>query len=101
MSLEQMEDSICKYLPKYNRVFLLIDAVNESQEKDALLKALFRLKETRELAQKALLWLIFARRPLTLAELNEAIIMEDGQTDIDEDEDLSRDGSSGNMSWLA
>ncbi|CAD0017299.1 unnamed protein product, partial [Aureobasidium pullulans] len=45
MSLEQMEDSICKYLPKYNRVFLLIDAVNESQEKDALLKALFRLMQ--------------------------------------------------------
>lgn len=45
MSLKQIEDSICKHLPKYNRVFLLIDAINESQEKDALLKALFRLMQ--------------------------------------------------------
>ncbi|THV89698.1 hypothetical protein D6D27_06299 [Aureobasidium pullulans] len=48
-------------------------------------------EETRELAQKALLWLIFARRPLTLAELNEAIIIEDGQTDIDEDDRICRE----------
>lgn len=48
-------------------------------------------EETRELAQKALLWLIFAMRPLALAELNEAIIMEDGQTDIDEDDRICRE----------
>lgn len=43
MELEQMEDSICRHLRRYERAFLLVDAINESQEKDSITKSLFRL----------------------------------------------------------
>lgn len=43
MELAQIEDSLCKHLQGYERVFLLVDAVNESQQNEELLKSLFRL----------------------------------------------------------
>ena len=41
--------------------------------------------QDRELVRRALLWLAVAARPLHLWELNEAVVVEDGDTDIDGD----------------
>lgn len=40
------------------------------------------------IARDALLWLSFSAQPLTLEELNEAVILEDGQTTIDDESRL-------------
>lgn len=42
----------------------------------------------RRYLQKALLWLCFAARPLTLHELGEAVVLEDGDTTLDGDSRL-------------
>lgn len=44
----------------------------------------------RSLARQALLWLAFAKRPLRLEELNEAVIIQDNQAAIDEEDRLCR-----------
>lgn len=44
------------------------------------------------LARQALLWLTFARRPLRLEELNEAVIVQDNQVAIDEEDRLCHFG---------
>jgi hypothetical protein len=44
------------------------------------------------LARQALLWLTFAKRPLQLEELNEAVIVQDNQTAIDEEDRLCHSG---------
>ncbi|KAK1749484.1 hypothetical protein QBC47DRAFT_270404, partial [Echria macrotheca] len=41
--------------------------------------------QDRQLLRRALLWLCFATRPLTLADLADAVVIEDGDTDLDED----------------
>ncbi len=41
--------------------------------------------QDRELVRRALLWLAVAVRPLRLAELNEAVVVEDDDTHIDDD----------------
>ncbi|KAK3903637.1 hypothetical protein C8A05DRAFT_43162 [Staphylotrichum tortipilum] len=41
--------------------------------------------QDRELLRRALLWLAVAVRPLRLSELNEAVVVEDGDTHIDSD----------------
>lgn len=46
----------------------------------------------RSLAYQALLWLAFAKRPLRLEELNEAVIVQDNQTAIDEEDRLCHSG---------
>lgn len=48
-------------------------------------------EEDRSFIRRALLWLTFARRPLTLVELNEAIVMEHNQMDIDENDRICRE----------
>jgi hypothetical protein len=58
---------------------------------DSYVDFLLRVPEkNRVLARKALLWLMFARRPLELVELNEAAIIQEGQSIIDEEDRLSR-----------
>lgn len=58
---------------------------------DTYAEILLKIPEKdKSLAQMALLWLAFAKRPMTLAELNEAIILEDDMTDIDQDDRLCR-----------
>lgn len=58
---------------------------------DSYTEILLQIPEKdKSLAQAAILWLTFARRPLTLVELNEAIIVEDGETDIDEEDRICR-----------
>ncbi|KAK4209654.1 hypothetical protein QBC37DRAFT_391093 [Rhypophila decipiens] len=42
-------------------------------------------KQDRTFLRRALLWLCYASRPLRLTELNEAIVIEEGDTDIDDD----------------
>jgi hypothetical protein len=48
--------------------------------------------ENRLLARQALLWLTSAKRPLLLEELNEAIIVQDDQAAIDEEDRLCHPG---------
>ncbi|KAM7215162.1 hypothetical protein V8F06_009480 [Rhypophila decipiens] len=42
-------------------------------------------KRGRTFLRRALLWLCYASRPLRLTELNEAIVIEEGDTDIDDE----------------
>lgn len=46
----------------------------------------------RSLARQALFWLTFAKRPLRLEELNEAVIVQDNQAAIDEEDRLCHSG---------
>ena len=46
--------------------------------------------ENREMVYRVLLWLSFAKRPLKLKELAEAVILEEDQQDIDDDDRLSQ-----------
>lgn len=53
---------------------------------DTYTAILMRIPQTcRNLAKEALMWLTFAHRPLTLAELNEAAVIEESDEDIDDD----------------
>ncbi|KAK3617098.1 hypothetical protein LTR22_026841 [Elasticomyces elasticus] len=46
---------------------------------------LLRVPESmRTLASEALMWLAFAHRPMTVGELNEAVVVEEGDQDIDD-----------------
>ena len=48
-------------------------------------------KDDREIVRSALFWLCFSVRPLSLAELNEAVMLDDDQTFVGDDTRLSQD----------
>ena len=48
-------------------------------------------KDDRQIVREALFWLCFSVRPLSLAELNEAVMLDDDQTFVDDDTRLTQD----------